>query len=90
MPYIIPNDATHAALVRIDFADGGPPDEYPVGFGTLRECDEIARTLPGVAYDGGRPVREARCGVVELVPFCETCGQRHRVERGCAGEAGQG
>lgn len=74
--YAIPNEATHAALVTIEY-ETGAPDEFPVGFGTLDECDRVARTLPAVAATSGRVGKSASVTVVALYPLCGTCGQRH-------------
>ena len=76
MSYVIPNDATHVALVVMQFEEG-EPDEWPVMFGSKVECDSAARLLPAVNYTGPRKARSAEVGVYILHPFCRDCGQRH-------------
>ena len=83
MPYVIPNEATHAAVVHIDFSEG-EPEEIPVQFGTLEVCREVARALPAVSTD--RPgATGARVSVVRLHPLCSTCGSRHAEPGGTEG-----
>jgi len=74
--YVIPNEATHAALVTIEYEEG-EPDEFPVTFGSFDQCDRVARSLPAVAATSGRCAKSASVSVVELHPLCGACAQRH-------------
>lgn len=40
---------------RIEFGDGGKPEAQILHKGTLEECEEMCRLLPGVVYSGPRP-----------------------------------
>jgi hypothetical protein len=80
---IVPNGATHAAVVTIAFADDGEDEQSVVGFGSREQCEGIASTLPAVSYEGPRRVRDASASVFRLHPFCDVCGQRHEGARAC-------
>lgn len=86
MAYVIPNDATHAAVVTINFADG-EPEGIPVAFGSFEECDGVARERPVTIYKGERQATTASIDVYALKPM-HACGQRHDESEGCAIEAG--
>lgn len=75
--YIVPNDATHALVMRIDFSDGGEPEESVLQFGSFESCDGVARLMPAVSYSGSRPVHGASISVFPLHPICADCAQRH-------------
>jgi hypothetical protein len=75
----IPNDATHAAVITIRFAEG-EPEESVVALGSFEECDRAARLLPATSYSGSRQPVDASVSVVPLVPFCQQCQQRHESE----------
>ena len=75
MIYVIPNEATHATVVKIVFRDGDP-EEFPVQFGGREVCDEVARALPAVSTDRPGAV-SATVSVVRLRPLCSACGSRH-------------
>ena len=49
----------------IDFNDGGESEEQVLGRGSLEDCEYIGSLVPGVAYSGARPVKEARFVIVE-------------------------
>lgn len=44
----------------IEFTDGGEPESQILHRGTLEECERVGKLIPGIAYKGSRPVKEAR------------------------------
>ncbi len=82
--FIVPNDATHATVARITFQDGGEPEESVLHFGSFEACDKVARSLPGLAYNGDRPVSGATVSVFPLHPICPKCQCRHAGDDACA------
>lgn len=42
---------------RIEFSDGGPPENHLIHEGTEQECDRVTEMLPAVVYAGGRPIK---------------------------------
>lgn len=66
MMYIVPDHATHVVITRIEFSDGGEPQENIVTFGTFEVCDQTAKTLGAISYTGSRPTKSASVSVYPL------------------------
>ncbi len=66
MMYLIPADATHVAVIEYEFSDDGEPEFTPLHYGSFEDCDRIASSVPGCAYNGERPNPKAYARVYPL------------------------
>lgn len=78
--YIMPNEATHATVLTIEFSDGGESELSPLFYGSFDDCDKLAREMPAASYSGMRPVLRGSIGVFPLFVLCAQCNQRHEGE----------
>jgi len=62
---VVPADATHAVVCRIEFAEGEPEDSV-WGFGTFEQCEKMIALTPAISYSGDRRAVNASAAIVPL------------------------
>jgi hypothetical protein len=43
----------------IEFSDGGEPEMQIIHCGTKKSCEQLADSMPAIAYSGSRPITRA-------------------------------